>query len=102
MNLSGSPELIEQAIVMRMALEALSVTMTILLCLTLVAFAVYLASVFYLCLLEIRPAKTLRQTSRSHRPAMPVNNECAISHQPDSGADSRADGRATVSWAEAK
>jgi hypothetical protein len=52
MSFAGFSELIEQQSVIRVELEALSVIMAILSCLTIMAFIVYLVSVFYLWFME--------------------------------------------------
>ena len=48
MSIAGFSELIEQSLVIRVELEALSVVMAVLSSMAIMAFIVYLVSVFYL------------------------------------------------------
>jgi hypothetical protein len=52
MSFAGFTELIEQSLVIRVELEALSVVVAVLSCLAITAFIVYLVSVFYLWFME--------------------------------------------------
>jgi hypothetical protein len=52
MGIAGFSELIEQSLVIRGELEALSVVMAVLSCMAIMAFIVYLVSVFYLWIME--------------------------------------------------
>lgn len=53
----GFPEYITQVLIMRVALEALSPIMAVLLCLTLSAYGAYLIGVLLLCRAEDRPSE---------------------------------------------
>jgi hypothetical protein len=52
MSIAGFSEFIEESSVIRMELEALSIVMAVLSCMAIMAFIVYLASVFYLWFME--------------------------------------------------
>ena len=55
MNETRFSELIEQALIIRMALEALAPIVVVLGCVALAAFVLYLMGVFHLCRAETRP-----------------------------------------------
>jgi len=57
MNHTAFSKLIEQALLIRLALEALLPVIAVLCCLTLAAFVVYLIGVFHLCRAEARPGQ---------------------------------------------
>ncbi|HKQ73556.1 MAG TPA: hypothetical protein VJ810_07515 [Blastocatellia bacterium] len=57
MDFSGSSELIAQALIARVALEALSVVTMVMFCASLMAFVVYLVGVWRLCRAEYRLSK---------------------------------------------
>lgn len=52
MSFAGIAEFIEQSLVIRVELEALSIVMAALSCMAIMAFIVYLVSVFYLWFIE--------------------------------------------------
>ena len=57
MNETAFSELIEQALIIRMALEALAPIVLVLGCVALAAFVLYLLGVFHLCRAEVRPSQ---------------------------------------------
>ena len=73
----------EQALAIQTALEALSTVMTIMLCVTIAAFIVYLISIFYLCREEIRSATARKQIRPSHYEAALADSEIEFSDLED-------------------
>ena len=88
----------DQMLVTQTALEALGTVMTIMLCVTIAAFIVYLFSIFYLCREEIRSATARKQNRPSHHEATLANSEIEFSDL----ADGRAFDPVSVSRAEAQ
>ncbi len=64
MSFAGISELIEQSLVIRVELEALSVVMAAPSCMAIMAFIVYLGSVFYLCFLEEKGRRKIYERSK--------------------------------------
>jgi hypothetical protein len=64
MSIAGFSEFIEQSSVIRVELEALSVVMAVLSCLAIMAFIVYLVSVFYLRFMEGKGGRKIYERSK--------------------------------------
>jgi hypothetical protein len=57
-------ELIEQSLVIREELEALSIVMTVMSCFAIMAFIVYLAGVFYLLFMEGKGGRKIYERNK--------------------------------------
>jgi len=64
MSIAGFSELIEQSLVIRVELEALSVVVAGLSCMAIMAFIVYLVSVFYLWFMEEKGGRKIYERSK--------------------------------------
>ena len=64
MSIAGFSEFIEQSSVIWVELEALSVVMAVLSCMAIMAFIVYLVSVFYLRFMEGKGGRKIYERSK--------------------------------------